>query len=114
MNRFEQASPAPIKYIARVVPIVFFLVVLVIFFISLGNVSEDTKEHQKKSLETALEHNIAQCYALEGHYPQNVAYLSDHYGLTYDDDNFVVQYTYYGDNLYPDYVVTYRSGIHFY
>lgn len=114
MNRFEQASPAPIKYVARYLPIVFFIVVLIVFFILLGNVSEDTAARQKQSLETALEHDIAQCYALEGKYPENVGYLEDHYGLTYDHDSFVVQYTFYGENLYPDYVVTKRSGIRFY
>ncbi len=111
MNRFEHATPAPVKYIARYLPIVFFIVVFVVFFILLGNVSSDTLERQKNSLETAMEHNIAQCYALEGSYPPNVDYLKDHYGLTYDDKTFVVQYTYYGGNLYPDYVVTYRTGL---
>ena len=114
MNRFEQASPAPIKYVARFLPIVFFIVILVVFFILLGSVSDDTLDRQKSSLETALEHDIAQCYALEGRYPENVEYLSDHYGLTYDHNTFVVQYEFYGENLYPDYVVTLKSGVSFY
>ena len=114
MNRFEQASPSPIKYVARILPIVFFAVILVVFVILLGNVSEDTADRQMQSLETALEHDIAQCYALEGHYPADISYLEDHYGLTFDHDSFVVQYTYYGENLYPDYVVTHKSGISFY
>lgn len=114
MNRFEQASPAPIKYVARILPIVFFVVVVVVFFILLNNVSNDTADRQMQSLETALEHDIAQCYALEGRYPENVDYLVDHYGLTFDHDTFVVQYTYYGDNLYPDCVVTRKSGVSFY
>ncbi len=114
MNRFEQASPSPIKYVARFLPIVFFIVILVVFFILLGSVSDDTAERQMQSLETALEHDIAQCYALEGEYPASVSYLEDHYGLTYDHDTFMVQYTYYGGNLYPDYVVTHKSGISFF
>ena len=47
-------------------------------------------------------------------YPADVDYLTKHYGLTYDHDTFVVQYTFYGENLYPDYVVTYKSGVSFY
>ena len=114
MNRFEQATPSPIKYVSKYLPIVFFVVILVVFFILLGTVSDDTLARQKQSLETALEHDIAQCYALEGMYPADVDYLTKHYGLTYDHDTFVIQYTFYGENLYPDYVVTYKSGVSFY
>ena len=63
-----------------------------------------------ESLETAIERSIAQCYAVEGSYPSDVAYLADHYGLTYDQNKFVVHYTYIGSNIYPEYVVLHRTG----
>ena len=111
MNRFEQASPSKIKYVARAVPILFFACVLVIFLVALSSVSETTAEKQKESLETALSHSIAQCYAVEGHYPEDLTYLTTHYGLTYDHDSFVISYTYYGDNLYPDFTVVKKTGL---
>lgn len=111
MNRFEHVSPSPIKYIARIIPIVFFVAMLVFFIVGISTVSETTYAKQKESLETALEHCIAQCYAIEGHYPEDISYLKDHYGLTYEQDNFIVNYTYYGGNLYPEITVLRKTGI---
>lgn len=110
MNRFESSSISPIKYIGSILPIAFFVAIVVFFIIGIRSVSESTREKQKESLETALAHSIAQCYAVEGHYPSTLSYITDHYGLTYDSDSFIVNYTYYGGNLYPETSVIYKTG----
>ena len=43
-----------------------------------------------------------QCYALEGFYPEDLTYLKEHYGLTYDSEKYVVSYEVIGSNLMPD------------
>ena len=110
MNRFEHTSPSPIKYVARFLPIVFFIFLLVIFIKGIITVSDTTLAKQKESLETAITHDIAQCYAVEGSYPKTLDYLVQHYGLTYDNDAFLVIYNYYGANLYPDVDVIFKTG----
>lgn len=110
MNRFEKTHFIPIKYISRFVSILFFTVLMVLFIRGVNSVSETTREKQQESLETALQHSIAQCYAVEGSYPVSVNYLSEHYGLTYDADEFIVDYDYYGSNIYPDVTVIRKSG----
>lgn len=111
MNRFERKPMPAIKYLAKLIPIAFFFVLFVVFIRGINSVSETTQAKQKESLETALEHSVAQCYAVEGSYPADLDYLIDHYGLTYDHDLFMVNYTFYGSNVYPEYIVLYRTGI---
>ena len=44
----------------------------------------------------------AYCYATEGTYPESLEDLKAHYGLTYDEDLFFVDYQTVGANIYPD------------
>lgn len=60
---------------------------------------------QQESLETALSRSIAQCYAVEGMYPPSLNYLKEHYGLTYDESKFLIDYQSIGANLMPEVVI---------
>lgn len=110
MNRFNKRKIPIIKYLSKFLPASFFIVMLILFLLSINSVSDTTMDKQYDSLTTALEHSIAQCYAIEGSYPESADYLTEHYGLTYNHDTFLIEYTYYGSNIYPDYVVLYRTG----
>ncbi len=55
--------------------------------------------------EESVRRAAVQCYALEGAYPQDLAYLEDHYGVTVDAGRFRVDYLYIGSNLMPDITV---------
>lgn len=109
MNRFEKAHFPAVKYLARIIPIVFFIFLLVLFIRGVNSVSDTTDSKQLESLQTALERDIAQCYAVEGAYPESLVYLTEHYGLTYDHNKYTVNYTYYGSNIYPEYIVLHKT-----
>ncbi len=81
------------------------VIVLVIFFHALSQFGRSTLLRQQESLEKALSRDIAECYAMEGMYPPSLSYMKEHYGLTYDETLFFVDYRPIGGNLYPDYVV---------
>lgn len=110
MNRFEKAHFPAIKYLSRIIPVLFFVFLLILFIRGVNSVADTTENKQIESLETALERSIAQCYAVEGSYPEDVNYLCNHYGLTYDHEKYMVNYTYYGSNIYPEYIVLHRTG----
>ncbi|MCM1190757.1 MAG: hypothetical protein NC541_15890 [bacterium] len=110
MNRFEHASPSIGHKIAVWLPIAVFAVIFILFLGGVSSVSETTYAKQKESLETALSRSIAQCYAVEGAYPPDLQYLKDHYGLTYDESEFLVDYDFYGSNLVPDVTVLRRQN----
>lgn len=105
MNRFEQTRPPIRRTVLWALPLAAFLILLILFLGGIRSVSDTTLAKQQESLETALNRSIAQCYALEGAYPPSLEYLTDHYGLTYDDSRFLVDYEYYGSNLMPDVTV---------
>ena len=47
---------------------------------------------------------------MEGSYPESLQYLKEHYGLTYDDDKFFVDYQTLGSNIMPDVTIIDRRG----
>lgn len=101
MNRFAHKSTPIIRKIPGL-SIVVFAVLLIILIYGVSYISETTIKEQQRSLETALHRSVIQCYAVEGTYPPSLEYLKNHYGLTYDEDTFFVDYTIVGSNLLPD------------
>jgi hypothetical protein len=75
---------------------------LVLLSFASKSITDSNRAQEKELLSRALERSITQCYALEGDYPPNLAYLTENYGLTYDADHFFIDYQYIGSNLRPD------------
>lgn len=61
------------------------------------------------ALDQAIQSALTLCYAQEGFYPAQLAYLEDHYGLQVDEKLFFVYYKTFGSNIRPD-VKVYRLG----
>ena len=73
--------------------------------LSADNISTDTLLREKESIERAMERDITACYALEGMYPPDLEYIRVHYGLTYPESRFYVDYRPIASNIRPDYAV---------
>lgn len=110
MYRFSQGSKLKSKFSGIYVMILIFVVLFFVFLHSLGSITEDTLSRQEESLNVAINRSIVSCYCVEGTYPPSLQYLKDHYGLTYDDETFFVDYTAIGSNIYPDVTVIRRKG----
>lgn len=110
MYRFSQGSKLKSKFSGIYVMILIFVVLFFVFLRSLGSITEDTLSRQEESLNVAINRSIVSCYCVEGTYPPSLQYLKDHYGLTYDDETFFVDYTAIGSNIYPDVTVIRRKG----
>ncbi len=109
MNRFEHVKPNIREKLVFLLPILAFVLLLFFFMGGIQSIEETTRQKQQESLETAVSRSIAHCYAAEGHYPESIDYLVEHYGLTYDSELFFVDYDFFGNNLLPD-VVVLRKG----
>ena len=83
------------------ISIVVFGIVLFLFFDGLSSITRTTSGQELESLERAVRRSTVQCYALEGFYPESLSYLEEHYGLTYDEDKYVVSYEVSASNLMP-------------
>lgn len=84
------------------VSIIIFIMVFCLFWFGITTMSEKNSSQEKQTLETAINRGIVHCYSIEGNYPESLQYLKDHYGLTYNEDRFFVDYQILGSNILPD------------
>ena len=68
---------------------------------SAGNLGEEGAA----AISEAIRRSALQCYAVEGVYPPDLAYLEDNYGLKVNTRDFYITYDAFASNLPPTVVV---------
>lgn len=69
------------------------------------NVEQRTASESLEVVRRSLDRAVVECYALEGFYPPDLAYLKERYGISVDETLYYVDYLYLGSNLMPDITV---------
>lgn len=64
--------------------------------------SRDLEQQSQEAVRAAVVRCAAQCYSVEGAYPQNVQYLEEHYGLVLNHRKYIVSYEVFSSNLMPE------------
>lgn len=64
-----------------------------------------SSKSQAESLKNAILRSAVSCYSFEGTYPESLSYLKEHYGVTWNEDKYVVDYEIVGSNLMPSVTV---------
>lgn len=105
MNRFQKKQEKTGKQKTGVLPILLAVLVVGCVWNGITVTTTRTRAQEKQSLEEAIHRDIVICYALEGVYPESLEYLKEHYGLTYNEDRYIVNYEALGSNLMPDVTV---------
>ena len=88
--------------------VILALAVLLCFLLALNRLEQGADDQGKQRLEDALHRTAVACYATEGFYPPDVAYMVQHYGLQYDEDTYRVHYEIFASNLMPEITVVER------
>ncbi len=104
-NRFESKRSTGGGNLLYALPFLLSIIILASFVLGIRSVSQTTSDKQSESLENALFRSIAQCYAVEGMYPPDLDYIKEHYGLTFDENKYLVDYQPVGSNIAPEVVV---------
>ena len=78
------------------------------FLTAAENLSQGKQAQDLLQLEQALQRTAVACYAVEGAYPPDVAYMQQHYGLLYDDSRYIVHYERFASNFMPEITVMER------
>lgn len=78
---------------------------LLCFFTALSNLNRGQGEEGRRQLEDSLRRSAVACYAAEGIYPPDLAYLEDHYGIQIDRTRYAVFYEIFAENLMPSITV---------
>ena len=95
-----------LKAISTLVLTCLIAFVMIYTITSMFTLDEKTAGMQVKSIEDTIRKSAVQCYALEGAYPPNVAYLRDNYGLILDEEKYLYYYdATFGSNVMPDIMV---------
>lgn len=110
MNRFQKKEEKPGNVHNGWLMLILTAVVLVCVWNGISVTADRTKAQEKQSLEEAVRRDMVTCYALEGVYPESLDYLKEHYGLTYNEDRYIVNYEVLGSNLMPDVTVMEKKG----
>ena len=79
--------------------------VVLCFLSELSNLERGGNQESKRQLEGALRRICVACYAAEGVYPPDLAYLEEHYGVQIAEERFTASYVGFGSNLMPDITV---------
>ena len=83
------------------VPFIIFLLFWCFLVIGVKQVDQVSSEEQAQLLHQALIRATISCYAVEGMYPPDVAYLEEHYGVVIDPEAFAVYYQVFASNMLP-------------
>lgn len=81
------------------------LIIGLFFLAALTHLEQGRREAGKQQLETALRRGAVSCYAAEGFYPPDLAYLQEHYALRYDESAYIIHYERKASNWMPDITV---------
>lgn len=90
-------------------PFVIALVFIWVILTSAGNLSKGSKAEEKEYLEDAIRSAAVSCYASEGYYPPDLAYIRENYGVQIDEEHFRVFYEIFAENIMPDINVVIRN-----
>ena len=85
------------------------LAAAVCFLLAVSRLESRREAQGKKQLEEVLRRTAVSCYASEGFYPPSVAYMQEHYGLQFQEEDYVIRYERFASNLMPDITVLERS-----
>ena len=87
------------------VPILFSLAVMSMIVYGLDQTEESSRAEGLRVLEEGLLRAAIKCYAVEGSYPESIAYMEKNYGLHVDRTKYAVYYDIFASNILPDITV---------
>ncbi|MBE5997745.1 MAG: hypothetical protein E7240_10525 [Lachnospiraceae bacterium] len=89
-----------------VMPVVLILVLIIaISAFAAGGFDRKLNEEGAAAIEDAVRRSALQCYAVEGVYPPDLAYLEENYGLQVNKKDYYITYDAFASNVAPDVIV---------
>jgi len=95
---------------SALLPILFTVVVMGMIVFGLRQTEESSKSEGMRILDESIRRAIVINYAIEGSYPESIAYLEDNYGIHIDRSKYVVHYSIFASNIMPDMSVIDYTG----
>ena len=93
-----------------VAAILIFVALIVAFVFLINNITGKGNGRELDIVRDAVKNAALTCYAVEGMYPDDLAYLREHYHLSYNEEKYHVFYEPLASNLMPSIKVAERGG----
>ena len=90
---------------SMIAPVLFTLVVMGMILYGLQQTEASSRAEAMRILEDSIRRAVVTCYAIEGRYPESIAYIEENYNIHVDRDKFVVHYQIFATNIMPDIMV---------
>ena len=99
-------SPSPLK---KILPYIlftaFFFAVLHFVLAGVSQAGSASDAEGLRIAEESISRAVINCYASEGMYPPNFEYLKKHYGVSVDENKYIVHYEIFAANIMPNITV---------
>ncbi|MDO5601408.1 MAG: hypothetical protein Q4G07_01435 [Oscillospiraceae bacterium] len=82
-------------------PILVFLLIFGLFYYGVSSLGDAASQQELSGAEQSIRRSAVHCYATEGFYPADLAYLEQHYGLVLNHEKYIILYEAMGDNVMP-------------
>ncbi len=77
------------------------IALIVALWVGFGFITNQAKEQGAQTLRDSIIDASMQCFAIEGYYPPSLEYLQENYGLSVNEDDYLVVYVAFASNVPP-------------
>lgn len=92
-------------------PYIIFILIFAVFLGGVQSTAESEAEESLRAVNESISRAVLCCYSIEGRYPATFDYLKENYGLSINEDKYVVYYQIYASNIMPDIDVLEIRGV---
>ena len=78
-----------------------FAVLFIGVYLLVNRVGSASGNAETELVRDAVRSAVLTCYAVEGAYPSSIDYLTEHYGLAYNEEAYMVIYDAFASNVMP-------------
>jgi hypothetical protein len=98
-------KPAALALFSGITPILLTIAVTAMVIFGLSQTEESSKSEGLRILDEGIRRAVISCYAMEGYYPESLAYIENNYGVTINRERYIVHYQVIASNIMPDITV---------
>lgn len=92
-----------------VAALAMFIAIVLAFCLVVDQLTRASDKAELTLVRDAVKNAALTCYAVEGAYPEDIAYLRQHYGLAYNEERYMIYYDAFASNVLPDIRVVERG-----
>lgn len=92
----------------RIILAVVVILLCALIALSVSISAEVSRKQATSSVRESIVTAALQCAAVEGSYPSSLSHLEQHYGLTINHNDYIINYEWLADNIPPSVTVTAR------